>query len=350
MAVYLLVKGHQNHFTLSLKIKTYIFLFVIISGCVIEAKIKTPPLLAENKLAAYLDESGIGLPFLHFAVVLLPVVTAYVLMNHKFAKLSKIILIAPPLLFLMLWMQRGLIIWFVFMILAILSRSFPLKKQILIVVVVSCFSIFFINYIGTSRSSGTDYKEDFVNTISDMKVNLPPALVWLYIYPTTSLNNFNQVVDNSIDYVFAYGLIEPIVSVLQLKKLAISAFDIEKKENTDFEVFSGFNVPTVFYWFYKNLGYFGMCLFPFILGAISQYFFNAYSSSHTIGIVLYSIWYPNILYSFHDFLFWNSPMLLSMVLAILLCCKVRFGSTNFQFSFGLPRLRFRFFSKRSLTR
>lgn len=308
-----------------LKLISYYLFFLSIA--LIEAKFKTPPMISYNKFAVYLDESGIGLPILHFSVVLLPVVTCFIIISNKFKLHEKIVSSVPPLILLVLWMQRGLLIWYIFMLVVAASLHVTLKKQIITFTCIVVILVMSMHYIGTSRSSGNDYIEDYINTVAGIDVKMPPALTWLYIYPTTSLNNFNQVVMRSIEYDYGYGIIEPVLSVLQIKKLAIFTFDIAKNDEKDFEIVSGFNVPTFFYWCYKNLSYPGMFIFPLILGMLSQYFYNGYRSNNPRYIVLYAIWYPNIIYSFHDFLFWNSPMLMAMVLVIILSFKFKVSAT-----------------------
>lgn len=309
------------------KILSFYILFLFIA--IVEMKLRTPPMLAENKVAAYMDERGIGLPFLHFAVMLLPVAYGFMLLHKEFSIRTKIVAIIPPLLIIAVWMQRGLFIWFIFFIMTVVIQKTPIKKHLIWISAIIIIIVLANNVIGTSRSTGNDYAKDYINKVSQMTIDLPPSLVWLYIYPTSALNNFDQVVkNNNISYLYGYDLIAPVVSLFQLKRAYNYVFDPEINEELDFEVLSGFNVPSMFYWCYKNLSYTGMILFPFMLGCISQVLFNKYMSRQTLGTIWYGIWYPNLIYSFHDFLFWNSPMLMVFIVSLLIYYKVSVRGKN----------------------
>lgn len=304
--------------------RVYFCYFVLLSIGLLEIFLKLPPMLAENKMAAYMDPSGIGLRFLHYSIVLLPITYIYIFLKKDICPFTKLILFIPPTLLFILWMQRGMLLWFMVMIIMVYENARPLNRQVVSISVGVLVLVFATHYLGTLRSSQPgDYNRSYISDVSGMKIQIPPALVWLYIYPTSSLNNLNQVLNNErIRINNGYGLLEPVFSLLQIRPAGKWLFNISDEESMDFDVIQGFNVVTYYYWCYKNFGYLGFILIPFLLGCISQSLFNRFDAKSANGMVLYAMWFPNIIQSFHGFLFWSGSIILILILVYLLNVKM----------------------------
>lgn len=299
------------------KLIFFYLLFFAIS--VIEIFAITPAFLAEDKLGTYISPTGRGLIFLHMAIALFPISYVLIFMDSKIKKIYKFILFFPPFIILTLWMYRGMLLGYLTMVIIIYYRRKSIKKIIFNFIFIFIVIVAIFHFIGSLRSTSSFYGYSYINDISEMKVQMPSSLVWIYIYPTTSLANFDRVIKNkNVEYKYGFDILEPIFSIFQIDYLV----DIEDDRTTDYDVIAGFNTPTYLYWCYKNFSYLGFFLIPFLIGIISQYLFNQYIDGNPIGIALYSIWFSYIMVSFHDFLLWNSVIIFSIIIVIILNKKI----------------------------
>lgn len=288
----------------------YLILFAI---CALEIEVGTPAFLSEGKLETYLSPTGRGLVFLHMATVLFPISYAFIFMSSKFKTIYKFVLFFPPFIVLVLWMERGMLLGYLTMLIIIYYRRKSIKQILFNFVVLTVCILAIIDLIGSLRSTSSFRGNSYITKVSEMKVDIPSYLAWAYIYPTTSLANFDRAMKNA-HVRFSYGsdIVKPFLLILQMNYI----LDLEG-ENTDYEVVAGFNTPTYLYWCYKNFSFLGFFFIPFLMGLISQYLFNQYVGGRPRGIVLYSIWLSYVFVSFHDFLLWNSMIIFSALLVII---------------------------------
>lgn len=300
----------------------YMYFFLVLLA-LLEIIIKTPPLIAENQLAVYLSGGkGIGVRFLHYSLVLIPINYVFIYLKSKVSNLWKLILSIPLILFPLLWMQRGILLSNIFLLIILYFKKKRLSKQVLIAMILLVLLIMSFNVIGNYRSA-SDIDSQYIFNLSNLKVEIPNELVWLYIYPTTSLYNFQQTINtNNFKYIYGFELIEPVFSLLQLKFLnKKNIFNYEK----GYIVKGGFNTPTYLHWIYRNFGYLGFVVIPFVIGFISQVLFNYFKfSNNEFFVAFYLMWIPNVIFSFHDFLFWNTSIIFSVILIFILSFKFNF--------------------------
>lgn len=290
--------------------KAFFFLFVV---CVLEMVIKTPPLFSANPFGTYME--GVGVRFLHFATILIAIPFLIILLSYRVKRSLLFLLFLIPFLLPLIYMQRGLAISFLLSTVIIISSKISLKKQFLCLAFGAFFVLQIMVLVGNFRQSFNSSASS-ISDVAGMRSDVPEAVMWLYSYTTPSVQNLNQTINNpDVQFRYGYDVIQPITSLLQMKSFDSFLFP---NNTLSFDVIDGFNVPTYLNWAYLNFGYAGFCIVPFILALIAQIFFNGASAGQLTYTILYAIWAPNIIYSFHDFLFWNPGVVLSILLVLAL--------------------------------
>jgi oligosaccharide repeat unit polymerase len=291
----------------------YFFLFL----CIIEMFIKTPTLLTKNPFGTY-SQGVTGVRFLHFALVMIQVCCFIILYNPNIKKWKKFLYGLPPFLVPALWGQRGMMLSFIIGAIFICTISIKLRKQLVFLVISSIIILQIIVFIGTIRTNYIDF-----NKTAKINNDSSKILVWAYMYTTPSVQNLNQTIENKdVQFVYGYGLIEPIFSLLQLKFITNTIKDLRGNDRF-YKVISGFNVPTYLYWCYINFGFSGFFIIPFVLGLLLQSIYNKMNSGNWRYIFLYAIFMPCLIYSFHDFLFWDGPIIMMIFTLILITRNIK---------------------------
>lgn len=312
-----------------IKVKKFYFIFFIL--CLCEVLIKTPPLLSSNPFAAYMDPNGIGARFFHVFTMLLPVSFLIICIDPSVSKLKKLLLFLPPFFFITVWLQRGVLIWFLLAVANVILINSKLKSQTRYITTFVVTVILLFNLIGNFRTSGDSSNNNIIK-ISHTD-QLPSFFVWPYIYATTSLSNIDQTINNydDVQFRFGYDILQPFFALGRLKSLDGYLFPDYPRY---FVVRSGFNVPTYLYWIYINFGLFGFILIPLILGYVSQFLFNKIKEGIPFFIVVYAIWFPFLIQSAHDFLFWKLEFLISIITVLICVYKFRVGN----FKIKVPKI------------
>lgn len=303
---------HQSNFNATKRTMFFYWLFFIIS--IAEMFIKTPPLFSANPYGTYL--AGVGVRFLHFANILIAIPYYIIFLDKNKSGLLKSLLFFPPVLFPLIHMQRGLALNFLVGLLFLYLSRKKIKKQFLYIGISMFLLLQLLTIVGEFRQS-FNTENSSISDFSGMNSELPKSFVWFYTYTVPSVQNLDQTINNpEVIHTYGAGIIEPIVSILQLKFLI-------PEPKLYFSVINGFNVPTYLYWCYINFGFLGFFIVPFILGVLSQKFYNESNSNNKVKIFIYALWLPNIFFSFHDFLFWNTGILLIFIISYLTVFRIK---------------------------
>lgn len=317
---------------LSLSRKKYVRKPIIVSNCIykqalwwylimfsialLEMIVKTPPLFSPNPFAAYLG--GVGVRFMHFSIVLIGIPYLIILLSSC-SKIKKIILFFPPLFLPIIYLQRGLCLSFLISCLSVYILRRPLRKQASLFLV-GLFIAFQIAVIAGNFRTSFNSSASSISDTSGMDNTVPDAIVWLYTYTTPAVQNLNQTINNdNVEWRYGIDFIEPFLSLMQIK-------GFKSNQEANYEIINGFNVPTYLNLIYLNFGFIGFFIVPLALGVLYQYFYNGTISGQLTQCLIYSVWIPNLIFSFHDFLFFNVPLLLSLILIIIICKKFHFRS------------------------
>ena len=298
--------------------KAYKIYFIMLFFAIVEMFIKTPPLFSSNPFGAYM--SGVGVRILHFSIILVSLPYFVLLLDKSVALRIKILLFFPPLFLPLIYMQRGLAISFLIGFATVLLSKMPLKKQLVIVSVGVFFVLQLVVIAGNFRQSYNTGSSS-ISSVSGMNEDIPELVMWLYTYTTPSVQNLNQTINNeSVVFRYGFDLVDPLLSLSQMKFFSQYLFPNYEQP---FDVISGFNVPTYLNWAYLNWGFIGFIIVPFFIGFIAQLFFNGIVKGSLFLLLCFAIWLPNIVYSFHDFLFWNPSMLLNFIFIFTLSYKLK---------------------------
>lgn len=296
--------------------------WVLLMVCIVEMLIKTPPLFSANPFMTYME--GVGVRFLHFAVTLIVVPTLILTISPYVKRKRKILYVLPCIIIPLIYMQRGLSVFAIIAIIFVVQYSISLKKQLLYVTLSAFLLVNLITLVGSFRQS-FNTSASSISDVTGASSDVPESIIWLYAYTTPSVQNLNQAINND-KTMFKYGfdVIEPVLSVLQLKFFENNLFSNYKEAYT---VIDGFNVPTYLYWAYINFGFMGFVIVPSILAFILQCLYNKFViTGNMSAFIFYAIFLPNLVYSFHDFLFWNAAMFLNIILVVIMFHKIKISS------------------------
>ena len=191
--------------------------FCLLFLCLIEMLIKTPPLFSTNPFQAYM--SGVGVRFFHYAVVLITVPTLVRCVDSTIIWRKKVLWILPCIVIPLIYMQRGLSISAILAIIFVLLYVVRLRKQFIILTIAVLGVVSLVTLVGSYRQSFNS-SASTIGDVTGVSSDIPESVVWLYAYTTPSVQNLNQAVNNeNVDFKYGFGLIEPILSVLQIKSL-----------------------------------------------------------------------------------------------------------------------------------
>lgn len=295
--------------------RLYWFMFILAIG---EMFVKTPTLLTENPFEAYME--GAGVRFLHFSVVILPVIAIILLLDLKIKKWKRILMLIPPFFIPLLWGQRGMSIGFMIGVMFVLTILMKPLRQLFYFSLGAFILLQMIIVVGEIRTNVSTGGVS-INDLAGMDSEIPTGAVWAYTYTAPSILNLNQTINNpDVRYLYGFEVVEPILSLTQLKMFSN---EIKDDNEVPFQVYDGFNVPTYLYWCYINFGYVGFFVVPFILGLMLQTIFNKITKSSKVSIGLYVLFFPSLVYSFHDFLFWNAGTILVLVSLVYVFYKIK---------------------------
>lgn len=303
------------------KLISVYWIMLVLAIC--EMFIKRPALLSDNPLGAYAE--GVGVRFLHFAVVILPTIATLLYLNKDIKRKGRILMLIPPFIIPLLWGQRGISIGYILGIMFVMTMTMKYRKQLLYYGL-GLFLLFqMVILVGEIRSNvGGGGKT--INEIAGVDETVPAAAVWAYSYTTPSILNLEQTISNpETPCLYGFELLEPILSLAQMR---VFAAEVKKDFKQPYVIYDGFNVPTYLYWCYLNFGYIGFFIVPFVLGISLQQLYNKINTGSKLSLGLFVLFMPSLAYSFHDFLFWNAGVVINIIILFYVFKKIKYKQSS----------------------
>jgi len=199
-----------------------------------------------------------------------------------------------------------------FMILCFLyySSKYVKFKTLLIFMAIA---IGFLVLIQTVRLA--KYAEFYFYTFAEMKFPIKYAIFSEpYMYITMNLENFVRAVPKIENYTYGYFTLDFLLALTGMKHWLADYFSLEK-----FPTFIGGYNTFPFYWaYFRDFGYVGLTIIPFILGyVISEIYYKLHSSPHLIYVSMYSIGFVTLVISYSSDPLTRLDMVFNFILIVL---------------------------------
>lgn len=165
-------------------------------------------------------------------------------------------------------------------------------KKVITIILTTLFIIIIMGFLGSLRT-GTAQMYSALH-IKPQFYTLPPGLVWAVAYLSMPLTNLLSLVDNYTNFTWGLASLHTIIPGFIQPYLF---------QNQDFRFWGTIvsqyfknpnnNVATYLGAIYVDFGWPGIIFYNFLLGFMSQYFYNKYSNQHLSAnkaTIIYSIW------------------------------------------------------------
>ena len=193
--------------------------------------------------------------------------------------------------------------------LILIPRKIIIRFKYLLII--SSFAALFF-YIGTLRIS----ENSRVSTqFGGGGVNI--FLSQVYTYVAMNYQNLNALVTSSFEPTYFWGGLK-----FFLKPFFGAAYDANDVGLTDYTTLF-FNAKTFIYYFYNDLGFAGVILYPLIIGLVLQITYNLSVQKTKYFIIIACLMKPILFMFFGNYFFGEFVMLIPYVMIVILACNVK---------------------------
>ncbi len=159
------------------------------------------------------------------------------------------------------------------------------------------------------------YAEFYFYTFAEMKFPIKYAIFSEpYMYLVMNLENFVRAVPKIENYTYGYFTLDFLLALTGMKHWLADYYSLEKFPT----YIAGYNTFPFYWAYFRDFGYVGLTLIPFILGyVISEIYYKLHSSPHLIYVALYSIGFVILVISYSSDPLTRLDMVFNFILIVL---------------------------------
>jgi oligosaccharide repeat unit polymerase len=173
--------------------------------------------------------------------------------------------------------------------------------------VIICTLLFLFFYLGALRIS-TESRAS--NQFGEGSSNM--ILSQIYTYVAMNFQNLNALIISNFEPTYIWGSLKFI-----LKPFFSNMYNNDATGLTDFYTLF-FNAKTFIYYFYNDLGFIGVIIYPFIIGSLIQCLYNASTMNVKYFVLLACFMKPIIFLFFGNYFFGELVIMVSYVIVFIM--------------------------------